>query len=348
MKPLFKPFMPELPELDIIIHSGKLAFGEYNLLFESELKNYFQTPYVITTNTFSSAIDVVIAALDLKPGDEIIASPMACLVSTQPYAAHFIKIVWADIDPKRGTLDPEDVSAKISSKTRAIVHNHFCGYPGYIDEINEIGKKKGIPVIDDCIEAFGSKYKGRIVGNCGTDISIFSLSAVRNPNTIDGGIIVFNSESLFKKASLIRDNGIDRTLFRDELGEINPLCDISLIGCSAMPSNINGYIGLEQMKHISRLLFNSKKNADNWMKIINGGEAPIVSDDIEPNYWVFGFLTCNKKETIKKYRSLGYCASTVHINNNIYSVFGNKIELKGVSDFYNSFVALPTGWWLDE
>lgn len=58
----------------------------------------------------------------------------------------------ADVDPKRGTLCPESVEGKISPATKAIFHNHHCGYPGYIDEINEIGRRKGLFVIDDCIE----------------------------------------------------------------------------------------------------------------------------------------------------------------------------------------------------
>ena len=109
-------------------------------------------------------------------------------------------------------------------------HNHFCGYPGFIDEINVIGKEYGISVIDDCIEAFGSEYKGRKLGNCGTDITIFSFNAVRIPNTIDGGAIIIHNKDLLKQAVLIRDCGIDRSIFRDELGEISPLCDITVTG----------------------------------------------------------------------------------------------------------------------
>ena len=89
------------------------------------------------------------------------------------FVAHEINIKWADIDPTTGTLDPGSVEKKISSKTKAIIHNHFCGYPGYIDEINELGRRYGIPVIDDGIEAFGSEYKRQKIGNCGTDITIF-------------------------------------------------------------------------------------------------------------------------------------------------------------------------------
>ena len=91
---LFKPYMPELPELDDILHSGKLSYGSYTKEFEMRLQDYFDTPYVMVVNTFSSAINVVMTAFRIKPGDEIIASPMACLVSTQPYLAAGVHVRW--------------------------------------------------------------------------------------------------------------------------------------------------------------------------------------------------------------------------------------------------------------
>jgi perosamine synthetase len=246
MIPLYKPHMPPLPELDDILHSGQLAYGKYARSFEENLQNFLgKDAHVWVTNSFHMAISVAISLLEIHPFDEVIASPMACLASTQPFAAQAIKVRWADVDPHTGTLDPGSVKEKINRKTRAIMHNHFCGYPGYIDEINEIGKECGIPVIDDGIECFGSEYKGKRIGNCGTDITIFSFNAVRLPNTVDGGAIVINAPELYRKAELIRDCGINRGKFRDELGEINTECDITLTGYSATMSDVNAYIGLQ-------------------------------------------------------------------------------------------------------
>ena len=139
--PLYKPHMPSLPELNDILNSGQLAAGNYTKKFENDLYMFFAEKNVLTVNTFNSAVSIAASCAGCKYGDEIVVSPMACLASTQPYAAAGLKIVWADIDPHTGTLDPESVEKKISRNTTCIIHNHFCGYPGYIDEINEIGKK---------------------------------------------------------------------------------------------------------------------------------------------------------------------------------------------------------------
>ncbi len=350
MIPLFKPYVSDLPELNDILYSGKLASGEYTKKFEESLKEYLGTPYVLVTNTFSSAVSVAVTTIGLTFGDEVIASPMGCLVSSQPYLAAGMKIKWCDIDSKRGTLCPDALRKAITSNTKAIIHNHFCGYPGYIDEVNAIGDEYGIPVIDDGIECFGSIYKGRKVGNCGTDVTVFALSAVRLPNTIDGGVMVFKSEEHYNKAIRIRDCGIDRSIFRDDLGEINPLCDISEIGYSATMSNVNAYIGLQQMNKLDDLLAKQRVNAQEWDKIFFNSEdiEPIFNSDSMPNYWVYGIrVKNNKREYIRKFREDGYYASGVHINNNIYSAFGERVELSGVTDFYNHFLALPCGWWME-
>jgi len=350
MIPLFRPYMPELPEINGILNSGALAYGKYTKEFEDKLKAYFNTPYVIVTNSFNTAISVAATTLGLTWGDEIIASPMACLASTQPYASNGLKVCWCDADSKRGTLDPDSLKKKITPQIKAIVHNHFCGYPGHIDEVNAIGKEYGIPVIDDGIECFGSEYKGKKIGNCGTDVTVFSFTAVRIPNTIDGGAVIFKNKNLYEKSLRIRDCGIDRAVFRDELGEISPKCDISEIGYSATMSNVNGYLGSMQMDVTDRLISRQRANAkiiDDWVK--KGNEyTPILSDAMKPNYWVYGLLANDKRKAIEHIRGLGLYASGVHINNNIYSVFGDRKFLPGVQKFYEHFVAIPSGWWMEE
>ena len=217
MVPLYKPYMPKLPEMDAILHSGALAYGNYTKMFEKKLCDYFGVTYLLVTTSFHLSISVALTAMGLKNGDDIIASPMACLASAQPYLSYGLNVIWADVDPKTGTLDPESVEKRITKNTKAIIHNHFCGYPGYIDEINGIGRKHGIPVIDDGIECFGSEYRGKKIGNCGADVTIFSLTAVRFCNCIDGGALIFKDKNLYEKSLLLRDCGIDYHFARESV-----------------------------------------------------------------------------------------------------------------------------------
>jgi perosamine synthetase len=352
MNPLFKPYMPvELPELNAILHSGALAYGKWGKLFEYKLGEYVGDHRITIVNSYNSAILVVLLVIGVKPGDEIIASPMSCLASNQPFATQNLKIIWADIDPKTGTLDPESVKSKISPKTKAIFHNHFCGYLGHIDEINALGKEKGIIVVDDAIEAFGSEYKGKKIGNTGADITVFSFQTIRLPNTIDGGAIAFNNTDLYEKALLVRDFGIDRKKFRDSSNEISQNYDINISGYGATLSEVNSYIGCMQMNIVKELISLQRMNAIKWELHIqskfNNCKILNLNLDKSPNFWVFGILSPDKNGLIKQFRKQGYYASGVHINNNKYSVFNDQRILLGVEEFYNKFLAIPCGWWLN-
>ena len=349
MIPLFKPFMPPLPCLQEILQSGKLSYGEYTRKFEQRLREYFNTDNVLVTNTFASAISVALTTKNIVGGDEVILSPMGCLVSSQPYLTAGLKIVWADVDPSTGTLCPDSVKKKITTKTKAIVHNHYCGYPGYIDEINAIGKENGLVVIDDGIECFGSEYKNRKVGSGQSDVAIFSLSPVRIPNTIDGGIIVFKSKEDYEKALIVRDCGIDRKRFRDFRGEISLDCDISQLGYSALMSDVNGYIGTCQMEYVDELIAKQRLRARKWDEFfkVKSDITPVSTPNGLSNYWVYGVLANDKIKTLETFRENGFFASGVHVKNNAYSVFNNAENLKGVDDFYSKFLALPCGWWME-
>lgn len=350
MIPLYKPFMPEVPLVNEILHSGQLAYGKYGKEFERKLKDFFEVDKLITTNTFNMSILVALSTLGIKAGDTVVASPMACLASTQPLLSMGIKVLWADIEPTTGTLSPESVKTLARSKPNAIIHNHYCGHVGFVDEINTIGKEYGIPVIDDCIEAFGSEYKGKKMGNVGTDVTVFSFGPVRIPNTLDGGAVIFKDENLYKRSLLVRDAGIDRSRFRDKLGEINPECDISIIGHSAIMDEVSSYIGIQQMGDIEWILKKQRENAKYWSEtcLEQFDLEPIANSHSNPNYWVFGTLATNKRRIIEFFRNNGIYASGVHIKNNIYSVFNDKSTLKGVDEFNDKFVALPSGWWIND
>ena len=350
MIPLYKPYMPaELPELENILHSGALAYGKWAREFERRLADYIGVKQVLYTNTYGLAWQVLIRTLDLKPGDEVIATPMSCLQSTMPFAQAGLKVVWADIDPRYGILDPESVKSKITPRTKLISNYHFCGYPGYVDEINEIAREKGILVVDDCIEAFGAKYRGKKLGNIGTPLTIFSFQTVRLPNTIDGGALVFEDEELYQKASIIRDLGVNRPIFRDEKGEISPLCDVSLPAVTATPSDVNAYIGCCQMDIIDELLEKQSNNAKQWEKRLFDMPSLINflnRKEATPNYWICGLLSSSKLADMEMFRENGFACSAVHLPNTYYSVFGRQEMPKGVEEFYNQFIAIPSGWWM--
>lgn len=347
---LYRPYIPDLPLLNDVLHSKQIAAGEHTKKFEKSIGDYLSNDYRLVVNSYESGLRVALASLGIKAGDEVIAPPLACLTSTQPLFTSGLNIVWGDIDPHTGTLDPDDVKNRITARTKAIVDYHFCGYPGFVEEINELARTRGIFVIDDAIEAFGTEYGGLRIGSHSADATVFSFNPVRILTTIDGGCVTFKAREHYEKAVIIRDCGIDRSEYRDELGEINPDCDITLPGFSATMSNVNAYIGVEQFRELDTRLKKQKRIAGVWNRILDGTSeyTPIRINDGVPNYWVFGIRAREKVGCIKKFRELGFYASGVHYNNNIYSIFNRTEALPGAREFVESFVALPCGWWVNE
>lgn len=350
MIPLFKPYVPDdLAELDNILQSGQLAYGRYSKDFEASLCSYIGVDNLACTNSFNSAFLIAIKALGIKPGKRVIASPMSCLASSQPLALSGLNVAWADIDPTTGTLDPDDVRKKITTRTKAIFHNHFCGYVGYVEELRKIADDYGLLLIDDVSEAFGSEWNGKKAGNWSADATVYSFQTVRLPNAIDGGAVSFKRTECWEQALLLRDYGIDRPRFRDDIGEISKDCDIRMAAYGALPNDVNSYIGSRCLSVTDALISKQRENARRWTETLSTELAspviPLVGT--HPNYWVFGTIAKDKRKFIEFMMANGqYKASTVHFPNNYYSLFHTKHRLKGVDEFYSHFVALPSGWWV--
>ena len=353
MIPLHQVFMPNGLDagLSQVLHSGQIGYGEHTKLFEKNIQTFIGNELFLSIST--NPVLVALNLIGIKEGDEVIASPMSCLTTTQPIALLKAKAVWADIDPLTGTIDPNDVRKKITSKTKAILHYHWGGYPGYIDEINEIGKSSGVFVIEEASMAFGSEYKGKMLGNTGSDIVCFSFSPVRLPNTIDGAGLAFNCKRLSEKAYRYRDLGVDRSTFRDELGEISNLSDVCHAGNSSLLSNVSAFIGLQQMTHINELLDKQRQNAKEWHGLLESEVSLGFLDDrkeIKANYWVFSFLIGDRNNWLTKFRESGYGASKLHLRNDLYSVFNNQSNperLRGVDEFSMNQINIPSGWWVN-
>jgi len=190
-----------------------------------------------------------------------------------------------------------------------------------------------------------------MVGKTGAYCSIFSFQTVRLPNTLEGGILLFKDKSLNEKAKKIRDYGIERSQFRDKNNEISSSCDITIEGYGALMSELNSYIGYRQMEDLPDLLVKQRSNGQFWKEYLESNYPDIkpigFRSRINPNFWVFSFITDEKIKMLENFRAKGFYASGIHINNDLYSVFGKQSELKGVNEFVRKHLALPSGWWVN-
>lgn len=170
-----------------IISTGTFLGGMQNKKLEENLQTYLQSGYVTTLASGHDALYYALLSLNLKPNDEVIF-PVNSYPTAFPISQTVAKIVPADVDIN-GQMDPEKLKLKINKNTKVIVIVHLYGLVGNIDKIKDIIKGKGIFLIEDCAQAFGSSYKGEPIGTLG-DISCFSFYPTKNLATLgDGGAV---------------------------------------------------------------------------------------------------------------------------------------------------------------
>jgi perosamine synthetase len=351
MIPLYKPFMPKLPELNTVLNSGQLAYGKYGKLLEAKLSDFIGNPYSLVTNNYSNAILLALLTLGIKKGDKLVISPLICLATSQPIAAMGVELVFCDVNLSNGGLDAELLREILSTQEiSCVVVTHYAGIVADIDGISRVCKEHTVPVIEDGSDSFGSKYKDIFIGNTGFDITVFSFSAVRNPNLIDAGGITFAGEELYNRAYLIRDAGINRKSFRNSLGEIDLSSDIYLPGISATLDELRSYIGMKQFEVIDKLIEKCQLNS---MQIIN--ELKTNKINFEPIYinssnngWILPVKISNKSELINQLRKFGIISSGVHGNIAYYSIYGNHKKMRNADIFLENFLAIPSGWWIHD
>jgi dTDP-4-amino-4,6-dideoxygalactose transaminase len=338
-------------ELKNILNDGRFNSGFYMSKFENAVSSIIKNNRFLSCNTTNLAFLLTLRSLSIKPGDEIIMSPMACLASIIPFIQYGANIIWTDIDPSKGTLNPDEVRKKITKNTAAILHYHWAGYPGHIEEINKIAKEHGILVIEDATEAFGSVYKNKVIGNSGADATVFSFNTVRLPNTVEGAGISFKSNEIFSIAQQLRDWGINRSTFRNLNGEINITSDISICGFGAVMNELNAYIGWKNMEDLTTLLTQQKANASIWDDWLSTRKYQALRQSciIKPNYWVYSMLVDNAQQVLEKLRANDIYASQVHTRLDRYSCLPNlnsQPTLLGVETFIKNQLSVPCGWWI--
>jgi len=342
--PLFTVFMSadvDKPLLDVL-HSGYIGQGPKVDELEKYLANLFGFKNILTLNSGTSALHLALRLAGVKPGDEVISTPMTCTATNMPILANGGKIVWADVDPHSGLIDPLDVERKITKKTKAIMCVDWGGLPCHLDELMRIGSKYGLKVIEDSAHALGATYKGRKVGTV-ADFTCFSLQAIKHITSVDGGLLFMKDTQDYKNGKLLRWYGIDRESDRKDFR-----CEENILdwGYKFHMNDINATIALHQFPHLDRIIGAHRANADFFHKQLpDEFDWQTVSYHCESSYWLFTIMLKNKETRLnymKFMKSQGISVSQVHSRNDTHTVFkDSQCILPGVEEFYDCMVCIP-------
>src|SRR5690606_10616722 len=162
--------------------------GPYTRQFEERFAALVGARHAVACASGTAAIHTAVAAIDPNPGDEIITTAITDMGALTPILYQGAVPVFADFDPRSCNVTAETIRARLSDRTRAIVVTHLFGNPCDMRPIMALAKERGLPVIEDCAQAFLSQCDGRYVGVLGT-IGCFSLQQGKHITTGEGGLV---------------------------------------------------------------------------------------------------------------------------------------------------------------
>jgi len=321
-------------ELQLMVEAsldGWLTTGRFNAAFEERLATYLGVKYLITVNSGSSANLVAFSALTsprlgdraIKPGDEVIGVAAGFPTTVNPILQFGAVPVFVDIDLATHNIDPTLIEAAIGPKTKAIMLAHSLGNPFNLDVVTALCKKHKLWLVEDCCDALGSTYDGKMVGTFG-DIGTLSFYPAHHITMGEGGAVFTNNAELKLIAESFRDWGRDcycppgkdntcNKRFCWQLGELPEGYDhkytYSHLGYNLKISDMQAACALAQMDRVQEFVEARKRNFDYLKERLKSCadflELPQATLKSDPSW--FGFLALLKPESgVKRVDLLSY------------------------------------------
>jgi dTDP-4-amino-4,6-dideoxygalactose transaminase len=192
--------------VDVIRHSRFIG-GKPVADFEADLASSVGTKYACGVANATSALWITLKSLGVSNGDEVITTPLSAFPTTEAILLNGADAVFADIDPDTYQIDPVEIEKKITPKTKAILPVHLYGIPVDLDRITAIAEKFRIPVVEDCAQAQGARYRGKRVGSIGV-AGCFSFFPSKNLGAWgDGGAVCTNDSQIDRFVRMFSNHG---------------------------------------------------------------------------------------------------------------------------------------------
>ncbi len=236
----------EINEVVDSLRSGWITTGPKVKRFEEAFKSYVGAPFAVPLSSATAGEHLTLLALDIKPGDEIITSPMTFASTVSMIVLCGGTPILADIEPGTLNIDVAKLREKVTPRTRAVIPVHFAGQACDMDPLLALAKEFNLTIIEDAAHAVGTEYKGRRIGSFPT-ISIFSFHPNKNITTGEGGMVCTKDESLAEEISLLKFHGMSREAWKRFAASGSPNYDIMLPGFKYNMMDIQAALGIHQL-----------------------------------------------------------------------------------------------------
>ncbi|KQC02422.1 DegT/DnrJ/EryC1/StrS aminotransferase family protein [Pedobacter sp. Hv1] len=290
----------ELKYLTECIQTGWISSeGPFINAFETKFSSYIGCNYGIAVSNGSAALDIAIKALNIGAGDEVIMPAFTIISPAQSVVTAGATPVLVDSDPQTWNMDIDQLEAKITPRTKAIVVVHIYGLPVDMDPVLALAKNYNLKVIEDAAEMHGQTYKGKMCGSLG-DISIFSFYPNKHITTGEGGMLLTNDQELAERCKKLRNLCFEPN---------GPRFIHYELGWNYRMTNLQAALGLAQLERIEEFIKIKRKMGTLYQEKLafltdKGYQLPLADVGYAQNiYWIFGLVAPDQhtKEEMVKY-----------------------------------------------
>jgi len=253
--------------------------------FEDKFAKKIGTKFAVTFNSASSALHAAVVSVGVEPGQEVIVPPYSFTSTATSSLMHNAIPVFCDIKEDTYCIDPKKISQLITPLSKAIIPVHLFGHACDMDEIIEIADKNNLKIIEDCAQAVGAEYKGKILGIMG-DCGIFSFQESKIIMTGEGGMLVTDDDEIADLARMVRNHGevilpsMKKRTYHSEF-----------LGWGYRMTEMEAALGIAQLEKLDYFINERRKLGKFLSSEINKipGLAHVEYNTVKHVYWMFGF-----------------------------------------------------------
>jgi dTDP-4-amino-4,6-dideoxygalactose transaminase len=251
----FLPFSPpaiseeEIAAVVDTLRSDWITTGPKTKQFEQLFAEYIGAPAALALNSCTGGLHIALAALGIGAGDEVITTPITFICSANVIEHVGAVPVLADVEPETLTIDPQQVAAKLTPRTKAIMPVHFAGHPAEMRPLLALAAQHRLAVIEDAAHALPAKYEGQMIGTLG-DFTAFSFYATKNLTTAEGGMLTGAPERI-AEARLWSLHGMNRDAWKRYSSEGSWYYEVVVPGFKYNMTDIQAAIGMVQLKRLA-------------------------------------------------------------------------------------------------
>jgi perosamine synthetase len=260
--PITKPMFGEQEERAVVevLRSGWVVQGPKVTAFERLVADYVSVPEAVATSSCTTALHLALVLLGIGPGDEVIIPSFTFIATANVVCYTGATPVFVDIDPQSYNLNPDDIEAAITPRTKAIMPVHQIGLAADMDRINAVAHRHGLAVIEDAAPALGATYKGKRVGGLG-NVTCLSFHPRKVITAGEGGMILTHDQALANRARILRTHGMSLSDLQRHHATSVAIEEYHDLGYNYRMSDLHAAVGIEQMNKLDFMLMRRKQIA---------------------------------------------------------------------------------------